>query len=75
MFGRTTPPEETPIPLSLAAGQRIVMPGLDQVLGWIGEENTRLAQPLVFPHWLLEPRPSETIAYACNLPAPHLTLI
>jgi hypothetical protein len=70
MFARATSLEETPIPLSIAAGQRIVMPGLDPVMGWIGEETTRAAQPLIFPPWLLEPRPTETITYACNLPAP-----
>jgi hypothetical protein len=70
MYGRTLPLEETPIPLSLAAGQRIVLPGLDPVTGWLGEESARAAQPLILPHWLLEPRPTETITYACNLPAP-----
>lgn len=69
MFDRATLPKETPVPLSVAGGQRIVMPGLDPVLGWIGGENSRAAQALVFPHWLLEPRPTETLAYACNLPA------
>ena len=68
MFERASPPKEPPVPLSVAAGQRIVMPGLDPVLGWIG---TRAPAPpaLVFPQWLLEPRASETVAYACNLPA------
>lgn len=70
MIERTSTPKETPVPLSIAAGQRIVMPGMDSVLGWIGGESGRAAQALVFPHWLLEPRPTETIAYACNLPAP-----
>ncbi len=70
MFERASPPKEPPVPLSLAAGQRIVMPGLDPVLGWIGNESARTAQALVFPQWLLEPRASETVAYACNLPAP-----
>ncbi len=59
MFERAAPPKETPVPLSVAAGQRIVTPGFDPVLGWIGGENARAAQALVFPHWLLEPRPSE----------------
>ncbi len=70
MFERASPPKEPPVPLSLAAGQRIVMAGLDPVLGWIGNESARTAQALVFPQWLLEPRASETVAYACNLPAP-----
>ena len=43
---------------------------MDPVLGWIGGENARAAQALVFPQWLLEPRPTETLIYACNLPAP-----
>ena len=73
MIERASPPLESPVPLSVAAGQYIVMPGLDPVLGWIGSENSRAAQALVFPHWLLEPRPTENIVYACNLPAraPH----
>ncbi|MFY9642250.1 MAG: hypothetical protein WAK07_15310 [Rhodomicrobium sp.] len=70
MIERASPPKEQPVTLSLAAGQRIVMPGLDPVLGWIGGEKARVAQALVFPQWLLEPRPTETIVYACNLPAP-----
>ncbi len=70
MIGRASPPIESPVPLGVAGGQRIVMPGLDPVLGWIGAENSRPAQPLVFPQWLLEPRPTENLAYACNLPAP-----
>ncbi len=70
MIERASPPKEQPVPLSLAAGQRIVTPGLDPVLGWIGGENARVAQALIFPQWLLEPRATETIAYACNLPAP-----
>lgn len=69
MFERALPPKELPVPLSVAAGQRIVLPGLDPVLGWIGGENARSAQALIFPHWLLEPRATETVAYACNLPA------
>ncbi len=69
MFERATSPREAPVPLSVAAGQRIVMPGLDPVVGWIGNENSRAGQALVFPHWLLEARPTETIGYACNLPA------
>jgi hypothetical protein len=70
MYGRTLPLEETPIPLSLASGQRIVLPGLDPVLGWLGDESARAPQPLILPHWLLEPRPTETITYSCNLPTP-----
>ena len=70
MIERVSPPNDPPVPLSVAAGQRIVMPGLDPVLGWIGGENARAAQPLVFPQWLLEPRPTEAVVYACNLPAP-----
>jgi len=70
MIERTSPPKEQPVPLSLAAGQRIVTPGLDPVLGWIGGENARIAQALIFPQWLLEPSATENIAYACNLPAP-----
>jgi len=70
MIERASPPMESPVPLSLAAGQRIVMPGLDPVLGWIGTENSRAAHALLFPQWLLEPRPTENVAYACNLPAP-----
>lgn len=69
MIERASLPKEQPVPLSLAAGKRIVTPGLDPVLGWIGGENTRIAHALFFPQWLLEPRASETIAYACNLPA------
>ena len=74
MIERASTPKETPVPLSIAAGQRIVMPGMDSVLGWIGGESGRAAQALVFPHWLLEPRPAETIAYACNLPLRHRAL-
>jgi hypothetical protein len=70
MYEHYPQPKETPVPLSVAGGQRIVTPGMDPVLGWIGNENSRAAQALVFPYWLLEPRPTETIAYACNLPAP-----
>ena len=70
MIERVSPPNDPPVPLSVAAGHRIVTPGLDPVLGWIGGENSRAAQVLVFPQWLLEPRPTETLIYACNLPAP-----
>ena len=70
MIERASPPKDPPAPLSVAAGHRIVTPGLDPVLGWIGSENARAAQALVFPQWLLEPRPTETLIYACNLPAP-----
>jgi Phospholipid methyltransferase len=69
MIERAFQAKEQPIPLSLAAGQRIVTPGLDPVLGWIGGEKARTAQALIFPQWLLEPRPTENIVYACNLPA------
>lgn len=70
MTKRALPQKEQPVPLSLAAGKRIVTPGLDPVLGWIGNENARIAQALIFPQWLLDPSPTENIAYACNLPAP-----
>lgn len=58
-----------PVSLSLAPGRRIVTPGLDPVLGWIGAESARPPQPLILPPELLEPCATETIAYACNLPA------
>ncbi|MBI4724557.1 MAG: hypothetical protein HY765_06130 [Rhodomicrobium sp.] len=60
----------SPVPLSLAAGQRIVTQGLDPVLGWSGGESARPAQPLIFPPDLLEASPTAMVAYACNLPAP-----
>ena len=69
MIERALPAREQPIPLSLAAGQRIVTPGLDPVLGWLGGDRARIAQALIFPQWLLEPSPTENIVYACNLPA------
>src|SRR5208282_394995 len=70
MIERASPPKEQPVPLTLGAGQRIVTLGLDPVLGWIGGEKARIAQALIFPQWLLEPRATENIVYACNLPAP-----
>jgi len=70
MFARIPIPDEKPVPLSVVAGHRIVLPGLEPLTGWIGEETPRPDQPLTFPRWLLEPRPTETIVYACNLPAP-----
>lgn len=69
MIERALQAKEQPVPLSLAAGQRIVTPGLDPVLGWIGGEKARTAQALIFPRWLLEASPTENIVYACNLPA------
>ena len=58
-----------PVSLSLAPGRRIVTPGLDPVLGWIGAESARPPQPLILPPELLEPCATGKIAYACNLPA------
>ncbi len=69
MFQRISSQKEAPVPLSLDAGQRIVTPDLDPVLGWIGAESARVAQALILPPWLTEPCPTTSIAYACNLPA------
>jgi hypothetical protein len=70
MFERTSPNCNQPVPLSLAAGQRLVTPQLDPVLGWIGGESERVAQPLSLPRELIEPRATGTVSYACNLPKP-----
>jgi hypothetical protein len=75
MFARIPTPDEKPVPLSIVAGHRIVLPGLEPLTGWIGEENPRPDQPLTFPRWLLEPRATETIVYACNLPATAASLL
>jgi hypothetical protein len=69
MIERAIPQAEPPVPLGVAAGQRIVTPGLDPVFGWLGAESARIAQPLILPQALLEPRASTSISYACNLPA------
>jgi hypothetical protein len=70
MIMDTLPTGKPPVPLSLAAGQRIVSPALEPVLGWIGEESAGVAQILIFPKELLEPAATQNIIYACNLPAP-----
>jgi len=67
---RAFPPGKPPVPLSLAAGQRIVSPALEPVLGWTGEESTGLAEILIFPQDLLKASATQNITYACNLPAP-----
>jgi hypothetical protein len=60
---------DTPeVPLSLVAGQRIVTQDGKPVLGWIGPHSARVAEPLVFPSRLLEPKPAEAVCYAANLP-------
>jgi hypothetical protein len=70
MIERTIPQKDLPVPLTVGAGQRIVTLGMEPVLGWIGSQSARIAQPLTFPPGLLEPCASTTIAYTCNLPAP-----
>lgn len=69
MIERHFAAKQEPLPLTLAAGQRIVTPRLDPVLGWLGGERARVAQALIFPQWLLDPSPTENVVYACNLPA------
>jgi hypothetical protein len=69
MTTRAFPPGNTPVPLSLAAGQRIVSPDLAPVLGWAGDESAAVAEILIFPQDLLKTSATQTIAYACNLPA------
>ena len=64
------PPGMTPVPLSLAAGQRIVSLALEPVLGWIGDGCGGLAEILIFPQDLLKASATQNIIYACNLPAP-----
>jgi hypothetical protein len=61
----------TPVPLSLAAGQRIVSPDLEPVLGWTGDESAGTAEILIFPQDLLKASATQNIVYACNLPAPN----
>jgi hypothetical protein len=70
MTTRAFPSGKTPVPLSLAAGQRIVSPASEPVLGWMGDESTGVAEILIFPQDLLKASASQTITYACNLPAP-----
>ena len=44
-------PELMPVPLSLAAGQRLMTPAMEPVLGWIGVKDAGVAQFLVeFAH-------------------------
>src|SRR5262249_3171679 len=68
---RAFPPGNTTVPLSLAAGQRIVSPSLEPVLGWTGDESTGVAEILTFPQDLLKICAPQNITYACNLPAPE----
>jgi len=72
MIERALQQKKAAVPLNLAAGQRIVMPGADPILGWTGSQNAGVAQALVFPQSLLEPRATASIEYAANLPAPGL---
>jgi flagellar hook protein FlgE len=65
------PPSNTTVPLSLAAGQRIISPALEPVLGWTGDESAGVAEILIFPQDLLKTCATQNIAYACNLPAPE----
>ncbi len=71
MIEPALPQKDQPVPLTLAAGQRIVTQALDPVLGWLGAERARVAQALILPPELLEPCPTANINYACNLPAPR----
>jgi hypothetical protein len=43
---------------------------LEPVLGWIGDESAGVAEILIFPQDLLKASATQTITYACNLPAP-----
>jgi hypothetical protein len=70
MMTRAFPPGNAPVPLSLAAGQRIVSPASEPVLGWIGDDSTGVADFLIFPKDLLKTCATQNITYACNLPAP-----
>jgi hypothetical protein len=71
MMTRAFPPAKTPVPLSLAAGQRIVSPALEPVLGWTGDDSAGVAEILIFPQGLLKTSATQNITYACNLPAPN----
>jgi hypothetical protein len=67
---RAFPPDNAPVPLSLAAGRRIVSPASEPILGWIGDESHGVAEVLVFPQDLLKTCATQNVTYACNLPAP-----
>jgi len=68
MDERLRPFRRQTIPLSLAAGRRIVMPDGEPVLGWLGSETGRVAEPLTFPAHLLEEKSAGSVFYAANLP-------
>jgi hypothetical protein len=61
-------PDGETILLSLAPGRRLLMPNGEAVLGWIGTESARAAEPLAFPSPLLEPKAAGSVSYAANLP-------
>ena len=69
MFLRNSAATPFPIPLSLDSGQRILSPQGEGVLGWMGGGKEGAAEQLAIPGSLLEPCPTASIIYACNLPA------
>ncbi len=69
MFLRSTAATPFPIPLSVDSGQRILNPRGEGVFGWMGGEKEGAAQLLTIPSRLLDPCPTGSIVYACNLPA------
>ncbi len=69
MIERAPSQAESPVPLIVGPGQRILTPALDPLSGWIGDESAQIAQALILPPELLEPCATAVISYACNLPA------
>jgi hypothetical protein len=70
MAERASPQGKHRVQLCLAAGQRIMTPLSEPVLGWLGGPGADVAEALVLPAQLLDPRATENIFYSCNLPAP-----
>ncbi len=69
MFKRSSAAIPFPVPLILDAGQRILTPQGEPVLGWVAGECEGAAQLLTIPDSFLAPCATTSIVYACNLPA------